>query len=70
MPDDVFRPLLEFLSQVPSITGPIGYGFSTNGEWWTKFSIDIAHPLAWNVVQELGFVLNYVSLDERLPTVG
>jgi hypothetical protein len=27
------------------------------------------HSLAWNVVQELGHVLNYLSLDERLPTV-
>ncbi|MGE0400900.1 MAG: hypothetical protein AB7T06_29585 [Kofleriaceae bacterium] len=34
-----------------------------------KFSIDIDHPLAWRVVQELGHVLNYLSLDERLPTV-
>jgi len=34
-----------------------------------KFTIDIDHPLAWSVVQELGHVLNYLSLDERLPTV-
>jgi hypothetical protein len=34
-----------------------------------KFAIDIEHPLAWSVVQELGHVLNYVSLEERLPTV-
>jgi len=40
-----------------------------NGCWWVKFTIDIGHPLAWNVVQELGHVLNYVSLDERLPAV-
>jgi hypothetical protein len=33
-----------------------------------KFAIDIDHPLAWHVVQELGHVLNYVSLEERLPT--
>jgi hypothetical protein len=25
--------------------------------------------LAWQVVQELGYVLNYMSLDERLPTL-
>lgn len=34
-----------------------------------KFTIDISHPLAWNVVQEMGHVLNYISIKERLPTV-
>ena len=34
-----------------------------------KFSLDITHPLAWNVVQEFGHVLNYLSVEERLPTV-
>jgi hypothetical protein len=37
--------------------------------WWCKFALDIKHPLAWRVVQELGHVLNYLSLEERLPTV-
>jgi hypothetical protein len=69
MLDDVFNPLRDFLCQVPAITGTISFGFSAKGEWWAKFTIDITHPLAWNVVQELGFVLNYLSLDERLPTV-
>jgi hypothetical protein len=40
-----------------------------DGNWWIKFAIDLDHKLAWNVVQELGHILNYVSLDERLPTV-
>jgi hypothetical protein len=69
MPDVNFSPLLEFLSKVPSMTGPIGHGVFPTGNWWTKFTIDITHPLAWNVVQELGFVLNYLSSEERLPTV-
>ena len=34
-----------------------------------KFGIDIDHPLAWNVVQEFGCVLNYLSVNERLSTV-
>ena len=34
-----------------------------------KFSLNIDHPLAWNVVQELAHVLNYLSVSERLPTV-
>ena len=54
MPDEFFAPLLEYLAQVPSITGAIGHGVTTTGEWWIKFTIDIAHPLAWSVVQELG----------------
>jgi hypothetical protein len=34
-----------------------------------KFSLDTTHELAWRVVQELGHVLNYISVEERLPTV-
>jgi hypothetical protein len=64
-----FRRLVAFLERVPAITRPIGTGVSGDGLWWLKFPIDIQHPLAWRVVQELGHVLNYVSLDERLPTV-
>ncbi|HKD60002.1 MAG TPA: hypothetical protein VKB47_06055 [Terracidiphilus sp.] len=64
-----FQPLKEFLSRVPAINSSIGYGLDDDGYWWLKVSIDIDHPLAWNVVQELGHVLNYLSLNERLPTV-
>ena len=70
MPDETaLQPLKDFLLKVPAIQGPIGSGFDGEGCRWVKFGIDINHPLAWNVVQELGHVLNYVSLDERLPTV-
>ena len=61
--------LIAFLKRVPAITGTIGSGVTNNGQWWVKFTIEIEHPLAWNVVQELGHVLNYLSLEERLPTV-
>ncbi len=37
--------------------------------WWAKLSLDIRSHLAWHVIQELGHVLNYVSLSDRLPTV-
>ncbi|HEY4328584.1 MAG TPA: hypothetical protein VGN88_02520 [Phycisphaerae bacterium] len=47
----------------------MGKGRFENGNWWVKFTIDIDHRLAWNVVQELGNVLNYLSVEERLPTV-
>jgi|SRR5579863_1836346 len=70
MPEEIsFDPLKIYLSSVPAIDNSIGSGLLEDGNWWLKFSIDIAHPLAWNVVQELGYVLNYLSLDERLPTV-
>jgi hypothetical protein len=53
---------------VPAIEGSIGKG-GDNELWSVKFSIDIDHSLAWRVVQELGHILNYVSVNERLPTV-
>ena len=68
MDDRAFEKLISYLSKLPAMTQPIGSG-SEHELWWVKFSLDIRHPLAWNVVQELGHVLNYLSLDERLPTV-
>jgi hypothetical protein len=65
-----FKELLAYLKLVPSISPSIiGTGELADGNWWVKFSLDITHPLAWNVVQEFGCVLNYVSISERLPTV-
>lgn len=69
-----FEKLLAFLERLPAIHLPagsesIGRGSFGSGNWWVKFSLDTAHPLAWRHVQELGFVLNYVSVEERLPTV-
>ena len=64
-----FQRLEAFLGRVPAINSGFGRGRFENGNWWVKFDIDIDHPLAWNVVQELGFVLNYVSISERLPTI-
>ncbi|MBR0954458.1 hypothetical protein [Bradyrhizobium canariense] len=61
--------LVTFLQRVPGISGIIGKGRFDHGLWWVKFGIDIDHPLAWNVVQELGCVLNYLSVNEQLPTV-
>lgn len=61
-------PLLAFLRRVPAIDPRIGHGES-EGLWWVKLVIDVRHPLAWRVVQELAHVLNYLSIDERLPVV-
>jgi hypothetical protein len=61
--------LKAYLKRMPAITGTIGSGHSDDGNWWVKFSIDIEHPFPWNAVQELGCVLNYLSIEEGLPTV-
>lgn len=73
IPDEL-EPLVALLEQLPAMDLPagrksIGCGVDDSGGWWIKFSLDTTHPLAWRVVQELGHVLNYVSVDERLPTV-
>jgi len=64
-----FQTLERYLSSVPAVQQPLGYGYENGGAWWVKFSLDVEHPLAWHVVQEIGHVLNYMSLSERLPTV-
>jgi len=69
-----FSKLLGFLERLPAIHLPagrrsIGRGVFENGNWWVKFSLDVNHALAWRHVQELGHVLNYLSLEDRLPTV-
>ncbi len=65
-----FERLYQFFSKVPSIQQQRISAHGTNGEhaWWIKFSIGTEHALAWQTVQELGHVLNYLSTNERLPT--
>src|SRR3954467_7929944 len=70
-----FHKLLAFLSRVPAIkinqtpSCGFGTGMTDDGIWWVKFSLSLNHELAWNVVQEMAHVLNYLSVSERLPTV-
>lgn len=47
----------------------VGHSQAGSDFWWVKFSIDRRHPLAWHVVQRLGYVLNYYSLEHRFATV-
>lgn len=63
-----FTRLIEFLEKVPAIRGVINKGYDESFRWWVKFEIDIHHQLAWHTVQEFGHVLNYMSVNERLPT--
>jgi hypothetical protein len=69
---DVSRQGIEklraFLQRIPSVKV-----VSISGEaeflWWVKLRIDITSKLTWNTVQELSSVLNYISIEERLPTL-
>lgn len=63
-----FDDLLAFMKRIPGIDDRIASGEYENGLWWIKFQIDIEHPQAWSVVQELGHIVNYISINERLPT--
>ena len=68
-----FEKLLSYLQRIPAIdvndTPSRGFGSGQdNSIWWVKFSIRIDHPLAWHTVQEMGHVLNYLSVTEPLPT--
>ena len=69
MDERAFATLTEYLTRIPGIVGTIGRGSDENGIWWVKFTIGTNHHLAWHVVQELAHVLNYISIEERLPTV-
>ena len=65
-----FDRLYQFFCKVPSVQEARIVAHGTDGQHagWFKFNIDVAHPLAWQTVQELGHVLNYLSTNERLPT--
>ena len=61
------EPMHNFLERVPAVS-PHG-GVHEDDYWHIGLTIDLAHPLAWNVVQELGHFFNLISIGERLPTV-
>ena len=69
MDEKAFATLTDYLLKIPAVIAPIGTGENEDGLWWVKFQIDIDHDLAWNVIQEIGCVVNYLSIDERLPAV-
>lgn len=66
-----FTKLTTCLERIPCVHQGIATSSGVDGiaGWWVKFSLDIGHDLAWSAVQELGHVLNYLSLQERLPTL-
>lgn len=60
--------LVDYLSRLPGTT-VLSSKVTPDAYWWIKLTIDLQHPLAWPVVQELGFVLNDASVHDKLPTV-
>ncbi|WP_367388561.1 hypothetical protein [Lewinella sp. LCG006] len=69
MDKSIFTELTNYLKRIPTINSDIATGVGEDGLWWVKFQIDIDHKLAWQTVQELGSVVNYLSFEERLPTI-
>lgn len=69
MDERAFKSLTDYLVKIPSVMTPIATGSGDDGLWWVKFQIDIEHDLAWKAIQELSCVVNYLSIDERLPTL-
>lgn len=59
------QSLARLLKKLPGVHRSIGTSEPGDAFWWTKFTIDIKHPLAWHVVQRLGYVLNYYSLEQK-----
>ncbi len=68
MTDTNFKELIDFFRKIPAVDTSIASGIHEDNNWWIKFSLDIKHDLAWHIVQELGHILNYLSVNERLPT--
>lgn len=62
-----FSKINSYLNKIPSVE-VVSNGIYDNGFWWIKIKIDIENDLAWHVVQEIGHVVNYISITERLPT--
>lgn len=60
--------LKTYLARIPAVE-VLDVSAVDEEPWWVMIEIDIRSPLAWHVVQELGHVLNYLSITERLPCV-
>jgi hypothetical protein len=60
--------LRTLLSRIPGVR-VLSVSRDTEPYWWLKLTINQDSRIAWHVIQELGFVLNDISLGERLPTI-
>lgn len=59
----------EFLQRIPAVkkTESISCQRHKDGLWSVSLGINIHHPRAWHAVQELGYLLNGLSMTEVLP---
>jgi hypothetical protein len=60
--------LRDVLGRIPHVV-ILQTSLPTEPLFWVKFKVDLSAPIAWNIVQELSFVLNDISTDDRLPTL-
>ncbi|HIG40054.1 MAG TPA: hypothetical protein EYQ14_05865 [Gammaproteobacteria bacterium] len=63
-----FDKLCGLLARIPAIEQVI-WSTELHNPWQVMFRIDLSHPIAWNIIQELGSILNYASYDEELKSV-
>jgi len=68
MDDRAFISLKEYLLKIPAVIAVFAHGVYEDGNWWIKLRLDLDNKYAWHAVQELGCVVNYISIDERLPS--
>lgn len=69
MDERAFKTLIDYFEKIPAVQSPIGKGIDEDGFWWVKFGIEIENPLSWQVIQELAHLINYISINERLPVL-
>ena len=66
MPD--LSRLADFLGRVPA-TKVFLTSKPDVAPWWVSLELDIDAPVVWNVIQELAYVCNGLSLSTTLPVV-
>jgi hypothetical protein len=59
--------LKQFVSQIPGVD-VMGTSDPDDSRWWVQLRIDRNSETAWHVIQNLAYVLNDLSVTERLPT--
>jgi hypothetical protein len=64
--DQTFHALVEYLRQVPAVDRDRIHTGADQAGWWIKFSIDVEHDLAWNVIQQFACNLN---VSDSAPAV-
>ena len=62
-----FDSLVAYLGQIPPVRS-VSKGHPTPHGWEVEVELDLDDELAWAAVQELAYILNMLSVEERLPT--